>query len=111
MSQLEHILLDVSASPLVDQGQWDEACHLLLSSLQAGLQVARVSLWFYVDDGKVMQCQTMLDHGLICQEETKLDALVFPRYFAALRSERAIVAHDAQQDDKTSEFTELYLKP
>lgn len=111
MSQLEQILLNVSASPLIDQGQWDEACHLLLSSLQTGLQVARVSLWFYADDGQVMQCQTMLEHGLVCQEETKLSALVFPRYFAALRAERAIVADHAQVDEKTSEFTELYLKP
>lgn len=110
MSQLEKILLNVSASPLIDAGQWDEARNLLLISLQSGLQVARVSLWFYSDDAQCMQCQTLLEHGVCCQEDTRLEAKDFPRYFAALRTERAIVAHDAQHDEKTSEFTPNYLK-
>jgi len=111
LSQLEQILLNVSASPLIDKGQWDDACNLLLTSLQDGLQVARVSLWFYSADAQLMRCQSMLEHGSRCQEDAHLDAAVFPRYFAALRTERAIVAHDAQHDEKTSEFAEIYLKP
>ena len=34
-----------------------------------------------------------------------------PRYFAALQSERAIRAHDARTDKRTSEFRKGYLVP
>ncbi len=111
MSRLEQILLDVSASPLIDEGRWHQASRLLLTSTQNGLQVARVSLWFFREDAQYMQCHLLLEHGVVCEEEILLHASVFPRYFAALATERAIVAHDAQQDEKTTEFTESYLKP
>jgi hypothetical protein len=44
-------------------------------------------------------------------DEIVLDALSFPCYFAALRRETYIVAHDAATDPRTSEFTESYLRP
>lgn len=111
MSKLEQILLEVSASPLIDQGQWDEACQLLLTSIQTGLQVARVSLWFYSPDEQLMKCDSLMELGLLTREEMELHAEQFPRYFAALKAERAIVADDAQHDEKTNEFTAAYLIP
>lgn len=109
--QLEQILLNVSSSPLIDEGRWDEACHLLLSSLQNGLGIARVSLWFFSENNQCIECQTMLEHGVTSEELLKIDAQIYPRYFKALRTERAIVAHDAQLDEMTSEFTAGYLIP
>ena len=44
-------------------------------------------------------------------DELMLKAASFPRYFAALRRETYIVAHDAATDPRTSEFTESYLQP
>jgi GAF domain-containing protein len=44
-------------------------------------------------------------------DEIVLNAVSFPCYFAALRRETYIVAHDAATDPRTSEFTESYLRP
>ena len=44
-------------------------------------------------------------------DEIMLNAVSYPRYFAALRRETYIVAHDATTDPRTSEFTESYLRP
>ena len=40
-----------------------------------------------------------------------MDASRFPRYLDALHSGRAIDAHNAQRDPRTSELTRVYLKP
>ena len=40
-----------------------------------------------------------------------MDASRFPRYLDALHSGRAIDAHNAQRDPRTSELTRAYLKP
>lgn len=78
MSRLEQILLDVSASPLIDEGRWHQASRLLLTSTQNGLQVARVSLWFFREDAQYMQCHLLLEHGVVCEEDILLHASVFP---------------------------------
>jgi len=107
---LEHILLDVSASPLIDIGAWDQASLLILQSLQTGLQVQRVSLWLYDLGDQSMVCQMLLNDAEVATEPLRLQAIQFPAYFQALRRERAIVAHDARTDPQTAEFLDPYLK-
>lgn len=109
MDPLEQILLDVSASPLIDLGAWDQASQLILQSLQAGLQVQRVSLWLFDLDDQSMQCQLLLNGNALATEPLRLQASQFPAYFQALRRERAIVAHDARHDPNTCEFLDPYL--
>ncbi len=110
MDPLEHILLDVSASPLIDIGAWDQASLLILQSLQTGLQVKRVSLWLYDLGDQSMVCQMLLNDAEVATEPLRLQAIQFPAYFQALRKERAIVAHDARTDPQTAEFLDPYLK-
>ena len=110
MDPLEQILLDVSASPLIDLGAWDQASQLILQSVQHGLQVQRVSLWLYDQDDHSMVCQLLLDGHAVATEPLRLTASQFPAYFQALRRERAIVAHDARHDANTAEFLEPYLR-
>lgn len=110
MDPLEHILLDVSASPLIDIGAWDQASLLILQSLQTGLQVQRVSLWLYDLGDQSMVCQMLLNDAEVATEPLRLQAIQFPAYFQALRRERAIVAHDARTDPQTAEFLDPYLK-
>ncbi len=110
MQRLEQILLDVSTSPLIDLGAWDQASLLLLQSAQLGLQVQRVSLWLYSQDEQSIVCQLLLNGDLQADEPLRLSGSQFPRYFQALRRERAIVAHDARQDPQTAEFAHPYLQ-
>ncbi|WP_037046093.1 GAF domain-containing protein [Rheinheimera texasensis] len=109
MDPLEHILLDVSASPLIDLGAWEQASQLILQSLQKGLMVQRVSLWLYDLGDQSMVCQLLLDGDEFATEALRLQASQFPAYFQALRRERAIVAHDARVDPQTAEFLD-YLQ-
>ncbi len=109
MDPLEAILLEVSQSAAVDNGAFDDAVHLILQSLQRGLSVQRASLWFYADDDQSMICHTLFDAGMIQQEPQQLFATQFPQYFAALRSERSIVADDAYSNCYTHEFGSDYL--
>jgi two-component system, NtrC family, sensor kinase len=109
VDSLEAVLLDVSRSAAIDTGAFNDAVHLILRSLQQGLTVKRVSLWFYADDGQSMTCHALLDAGVMQSEPLQLFAEQFPLYFAALRSERAIVADDAKTNPLTREFSEEYL--
>ncbi len=109
MDPLEQILLDVSASPLIDLGAWEQASTLILQSLQRGLQVQRVSLWLYEPGEQSMVCQLLLNGPAVATEPLRLSAGQFPAYFQALRRERAIVAHDARHDAQTAEFLDPYL--
>lgn len=75
------------------------------------LDVERASIWLYTEDRQKIRCTELYEQsagqhsaGL---ELTEKD---FPRYFAALRSERTIAAHDALVDSRTAEFSETYLK-
>lgn len=109
MDRLEQILLDVSASPLIDLGAWDQASMLILQSVQTGLQVQRVSLWLYDVGEQSIVCQLLLNGDEVSTEPLRLQASHYPAYFAALRRERAIVAHDARMDPQTQEFLDPYL--
>lgn len=109
MDRLESILLEVSRSQAIDSGAFDDAVQLILFSLQQGLAVRRVSLWFYGADSQSMFCQTLIDAGTVNYEPTQLLAADYPLYFAALRNERAIVADDAHTNPFTAEFSAGYL--
>ncbi len=100
----------MSTSPLIDLGAWEQASLLLLQSAQLGLQVQRVSLWLYSQDEQSIVCQLLLNGDLQADEPLRLSGSQFPRYFQALRRERAIVAHDARQDPQTAEFAHPYLQ-
>ena len=109
MDHAESILLEVSRSTAIDSGAFDDAVQLILRSLQQGLRVRRVSLWFFGADSQSMVCHTLLDDGIVHQEAVQLLASQYPLYFAALRSERAIVADDAHSNAYTQEFSADYL--
>ena len=109
MDVLETILLNVSRSAAIDSGAFDDAVRLILTSLQRGLSVGRVSLWFYTEDTQSMVCHMLRDGDVFRQESQQLSAEQYPKYFAALRNERAIVADDAHNNPYTQEFSDVYL--
>ena len=45
------------------------------------------------------------------EQPADIDASLFPHYLEALHSGRAIDAHNAQRDSRTSELARSYLKP
>ncbi|MBZ0238720.1 MAG: response regulator, partial [Deltaproteobacteria bacterium] len=68
------------------------------------LDVARVGVWILDDDGATLRCLTRVDGdvGMVVPGEV-IEAAACPRYFEALRRDRAIVAEDAVRDSLTAE--------
>lgn len=76
------------------------------------LDVARSSVWLYNADRTAIQCVDLFLRNERAHESgVELFAKDFPGYFAALREERTIAAHDAHRDPRTREFSESYLSP
>jgi two-component system NtrC family sensor kinase len=111
-ARLEALLLELSTNPAVDEGDLVKTHRLVLKTVADGLRVARVGIWTFDDHRDVMRCLALADSAHKAEsEDAALDRATYPRYFAALDTERAIVAHDARIDPSTSEFAEGYLKP
>ncbi len=109
---LYDILHDVSKSSMVDDGDLQAAGLLILTAAIHGLQINRAGIWIYNEDRQAICCHMLID-GNDCMVENQLELARsnFPNYFAALDSERAIVANDAQRYSSTAEFRESYLIP
>ncbi len=109
---LEHILLAVSKSPIIDAGKLSQAARLILDSVLEGLAIRRAGIWLLDEDRQSIRCHLLIDQGnAVDSEALVLTRSDFPRYFAALDAERTIAAHDACRDPATAEFCQAYLKP
>ncbi|MDO8342347.1 MAG: GAF domain-containing sensor histidine kinase [Cellvibrio sp.] len=109
---LYDILLDVSKSSMIDNGDLHAAGLLILTAAIHGLGINRAGVWLFTEDKQVI-CGKMLIDGDNCELDTSLCLARndFPRYFNSLDSERAVVAHDALNDASTNEFRDSYLLP
>jgi two-component system, NtrC family, sensor kinase len=109
---LEYILLTVSKSPLIDNGELLKAYRLVINSIQDGLKIERAGIWFVKTDYSEINCQLLID----TKHNSEIESLVisasdYPNYFSALKTERAILANDAHHDHATAEFSQGYLGP
>ncbi|MBK6808474.1 MAG: GAF domain-containing sensor histidine kinase [Sandaracinaceae bacterium] len=70
------------------------------------LNVARVGIWRYEDDGARIRCEMLFDRrtGNAAPGEV-IDLLRCPRYAEALRTRRVVMAEDAREDSRTGELT------
>lgn len=76
------------------------------------LDTARVSIWLHHDDRSAIRSADLYEHPAgVHSDGVELRVGEFPRYFAALAENRAIAAHDARTDLRTSEFRASYLEP
>jgi two-component system, cell cycle sensor histidine kinase and response regulator CckA len=77
------------------------------------LNVERVGIWMF-EPGRtalVTDCQYQRSTGTFSRAPQRLEAAVFPSYFAALKERRAIIAADARTHHLTRELRESYLEP
>lgn len=63
------------------------------------------------DESKIVCTDLFLKEGGEHQSGIELGQEDFPKYFAAIKTERTIAAIDAHTDATTAEFSEVYLKP
>jgi signal transduction histidine kinase len=109
---LYDILLDVSKSAMIDEGDLQTAGLLILTAAIHGLNINRAGIWLLTDDKTAIHGK-MLIEGDDCTIDSDIQLLRadYPHYFYGLDSERAVVANNAQADTSTSELSESYLIP
>jgi two-component system, NtrC family, sensor kinase len=109
---LYDILLDVSKSSMIDDGDLRAAGLLILTAATHGLKIQRAGIWLFSEDKQTIQ-GAMLINGDDCtlDSDMYLHRKDYPYYFASLDSERAVVANDALTDPCTTEFCDSYLVP
>ena len=105
-------LADLMHSKVLGQGDVSRAFKLITETAADVLGVERASVWRLVDGGAAIECIDLYErsrkrHGA----GLRIAAADAPRYFEALQRERAIRAHDARTDPRTSEFRAGYLEP
>ena len=108
----EQLLLALEQSPVIDAGDADAAARLICETGSLGLEVDRCTIWRLSDDGESMRCIHLFDAadgGHHDEPGVTIDRADYPRYFAALRSERSIVAGNAANHPFTGEFAVGYL--
>jgi adenylate cyclase len=109
----QRCLLDLAQ---FDKSDFGAALSVLVETTSRTLGVSRTSAWRIVEKDTENEAIVLLDlfdldKNVHVTDELILKGANFPSYFAALRSETHIVAHDALTDPRTSEFTETYLNP
>lgn len=105
-------LADLMHSKVLGQGDVTRALRLITETAADVLDVERASAWRLVDGGAAIECIDLYERSH--ERHTagvRIGAADVPRYFAALQRERAIRAHDARTDPRTSEFRKGYLEP
>lgn len=105
-------LMHLARSESLGRGDVEATLRELAAAATAFLGVARSSVWLYDADQTAIQCMELFVSAAGTHERgVELFAKDFPAYFAALKTERAIDAHDAHTDPRTREFSEPYLAP
>jgi diguanylate cyclase (GGDEF)-like protein/PAS domain S-box-containing protein len=107
--RFQQVLLELGKSDLSEE---EPALRRLLRTAGRVLGVERVGLWLYTPDRGSILCR--LQHRLSTQGFERgalLRAVEYPCYFGALEESRAVPAHDAVADPRTSEFAAGYLRP
>jgi hypothetical protein len=80
--------------------------------LSQTINVERASIWLYNKDHSAIICRDLFTKSNSQHTAgSMLDAKMFPRYFATIRTERTLAANNAHVHPGTSEFSEIYLKP
>ncbi len=76
------------------------------------LQLARIGIWFLIDEGRAIRCAFLYQRGrLEAYEGTILHATDFPGYFQAIADSRSVAVFDSDGDGLADEFREAYLAP
>jgi PAS domain S-box-containing protein len=105
-------LADLMHSQVLGQGDIVRAVKQITETMSQVLEVERASVWQLVDGGCAIECIDLFERSRALHSAgARIRAADVPRYFAALQTERAIRAHDARTDARTSEFRKGYLEP
>ncbi len=112
MARQQAALVRLARRGPADDSGAAQAMREVTREASRAIEVERASVWLLSADRQELRLVTLYEaspdrdsRGVV------LLASEYPRYFDALESGRAIDAHDACSDPRTSEFTDGYLEP
>lgn len=90
----------------------DKNFRQITEILAATLDVALASIWLFSEDNRILECVSRLEAETMKHSKgAELKADQYPAYFKAIGKDSRIYASDAQNDPRTCEMSEDYLKP
>lgn len=93
-------------------GALEEIIRSITRSTAETLDVERVSVWRFINDGTSLECRGLYEYsGERFSAGMRLYARDYPQYFQSLPSFQLYATHDARLDSRTAEFTAGYLEP
>jgi PAS domain S-box-containing protein/putative nucleotidyltransferase with HDIG domain len=105
-------LVGLAMQPVLSSGDLGGTLRVIAETVADTLDVERVAVWLVEGEEGAMTCAELFRRTLREHSRGMEPILTeHPRYSAALRSERAIVASDARRDPRTSEFSDTHLIP
>ncbi|MEQ8927344.1 MAG: hypothetical protein RLO81_16105 [Fulvivirga sp.] len=104
-------LVKLSNSKNINDGKVELAKKEILQSASVCLDVSRISIWSFNHSNDSIKCEFLLEKNKITTPEKILYASDFPTYFVELKHQQLIIAHDALNNEATTEFVDSYLKP
>ncbi|AFY56347.1 putative ATPase [Rivularia sp. PCC 7116] len=105
-------MCELSQSQAINLGDLTTAFQELTEKTAFTLQIERVSIWLFDDEGTKIKCVDLFEKKPHSHSQgLELFAVEYPNYFAAISSQPIVAADDAQNDINTYEFKENYLSP
>ena len=105
-------ILEILHHPTIARGDLAAAARTITQMAAEVLELERVSVWWLEPTRHELQCVSLFVRSRGCHHvDVPLRGADYPRYFAALATERAIAAEEACQDARTAELSTIYLQP
>ena len=105
-------LFDLALSKTFGGRKAEPFLRLATEAIATTMSVERTSVWLLVQHGRAIRSVDLYERGPSRHSHgTELTMSAYPNYFASLRKQRAIAAHDAHRDRRTREFSDSYLSP
>lgn len=110
LARLNQVLVQLATCRPVAEGNLSQSLPRVAADVAQALQVSRVNIWFFDPQQQILTCREHYDArtaahtngAILCIER-------YPRYFAALTSNRTLVADDAARAEPFTELAEDYL--
>ncbi len=110
--QQANAIATLANNKAVTLGQLEQALELMCKKTHEVLFASRVGIWKFSEDQRELVCHCQFIEGVGFDHSVQVLRIEdYPNYFSALYSENIVSASNAQQDERTSEFTESYLNP
>ena len=110
LKKQQNTLLKLASSHNLYEGNFSASLAEITKLACVTMKVERGSLWFYNDDKTQLYCADLYEltpnqH----RSGAKISAADYPRYFQTIETAGVIAAHDARNDERTKEFSAVYL--